>query len=135
MIKVYKTRGKDRVTQKVVEWLDDHHLVYEFIRRKDLTRENLKHILSLTDIGFEEIMVSSKRAYGIYERLTFDFEESTTEELISFLLGQKSLLKNPIIFDETHLCVGFNHEILSTFIPSIKNPKGCLRIQHRIYGK
>lgn len=130
VIKIYKTRSSDNVTKSVLGWLDSYQLSYEIMKRRSLTGADLKHILSLTDAGFEEIIVSSSRAYLAYRGIDFDFERSTIEQTIEFLLIHEELLRTPFIFDDTHLCIGFNKEDLRIFIPHVRNKKGRLRMEH-----
>lgn len=121
MIKIYGNQGNNKVMRQVLEWFLNHALPFKSLQRQDLSSQDLKHILSLTDGGFVEIMVSDYQAQKLYRNLTFDFEELSTEELIDFILKHPRLLRTPLVFDEKRLCIGYDTEGFRAFMKG-RNP-------------
>ena len=120
MIKVYKNRGYDALFNKATAWLDKYRLPYKVVTQTNLLYGDLKHILSLSDGGFEEIMISQLKAKKLYETLPKNFEELNTEEMLNLLLANQKFLRTPLIFDDKHLSVGYNPEAIRTFIPRVR---------------
>jgi arsenate reductase-like glutaredoxin family protein len=123
MIREYRNNGNSQATRKVEVWLESHSLSYEVITYKNLTVKDLQHILSLTNNGFEEIMVSRHRAPKLYSSFDFNFDTATTEEIFNFLFKHQKLLKSPIVFNNQHLCVGYNLDSLYPFLPKKRKNK------------
>jgi len=120
MIKIYINRGRDATVKKVLAFLDSYQISYSFIGGKTLCREDLKKMLSLTELGFEEILVSVDRARRVYSKVSFDFEHATTEQLLSYILENQDLLRTPIVFSDKCLSVGYDQEGLRAFLPKLK---------------
>lgn len=119
MIKIYKNRS-DAQYSRVTRWLEGFHLPYKVISQTGLLHEDLKHILHLTDGGFEEILVSKEKAPKIYEMVPENFYEMRVDEVIHYLLTHQKLLKSPLAFDENHLLVGYNSEKIRVFVPRVR---------------
>lgn len=119
MLKIYKSKN-DEPFKRSICWLDKFKIPYKIITKTELLFEDLKQILSLSDKGFEEILVSKKKGPRVYNTLPENFDEMHVEELIEFLLRHQSVLKTPIIFDESHLLIGYNSEAIRVFAPRIR---------------
>lgn len=119
MIKIYKSKN-DAQFKRSIRWLDNFQIPYEIITKTGLLFEDLKQILSLSDKGFEEILVSKEKGTRVYSTLPENFDEMHVEELIEFLLNHQSVLKTPIIFDEHHLLIGYNSEAIRVFMRRIR---------------
>lgn len=120
MIKIYFNKGQNKLLNKTIEWIETELLTYELIPRRQLSSQHLKHILSMTDNGFEDILLSEYHAKKIYSYLDFDYESFSTNELIEFILHHQDILGAPIIFDENHLCVGYDTELFGEIFQKIK---------------
>ena len=79
-----------------------------------LTKDEIKEILSLTETGTDEIISTRSK---VYEKLDIDFDELTLSELVDIIEEHPSLLRRPLIFDETKFQVGFNEDEIHQFIP------------------
>jgi|GEM_PF-594152 len=126
MIKIYINRGRDSNVKKVLTFFDSYQLSYKFVGGKTLTREELKKILSLTDLGFEEILVSKSRAKQTYSKLSVNPERFTTGQFIDYILVNQELLRSPIVFNDNFLSVGFDQELLRTFVPKVRSRRKSL---------
>lgn len=119
MIKIYTSKN-DASFKRSTRWLDSFQIPYEIITKTRLRFEDLKHILYLSNKGFDDILVSKEKGTRIYSTLTENFDEMHVEELIKFLLNHQVVLKTPIIFDEHHLLIGYNSEAIRVFAPRIR---------------
>lgn len=102
--------------RKAKRWLDKLGLEY---REKNLfvtplTEEEIKYILERTENGTEDII--SKRSKVILEQ-GINIDEMTTNEIITFIQKNPSVLRRPIIIDEKRLQIGYNDEEIRVFIP------------------
>lgn len=116
MIKIYKNRN-DSQYKKATSWLERFNLPYVVVTKTGLLYDDLQHILHLSERGFEDILVSREQAPKVYQEITEDLHEKTVNEMIRYILNHQRLLKNPLIFDETHLSVGYNAESIRVFAP------------------
>ncbi|MCI3861377.1 ArsC/Spx/MgsR family protein [Lactococcus garvieae] len=120
MVKVYINRGRNKSAKQVLEYLEYYNIRHEVLAPQNLMMQDLKHVLTLTDEGFEDIMVSRYRAQNLYNNFDFDFDELTVEEMLCLIMKHQKLLKTPIVFDEIHLSIGYNLETLYVFRPNSK---------------
>ena len=71
-------------------------------------------MLALTERGVDDII--SKNS-DIYKELHINFDNITISETLSLINEHRSLIRRPIIIDETHLQIGFNDDEIRQFIP------------------
>lgn len=118
MIKVYSTSRSDKRAVKAFIWLDNHNLDYEILTKNNLNDKILIKLLSLSDKGFDEILVS-KTKIGENGRKFFELidDNITTLKMIEIILKNPTVLKTPIIFDEKRYLVGYNGEEIRMFLP------------------
>ena len=105
--------------RKAKEFLKEQDIPYteKNIFVNVLNENELKDILTKTENGTEDII--SKKSKIIKENKT-DINNMTIKELIAFIRENPSVLKRPIIVDETKLQVGYNSEEIRVFIPHEK---------------
>lgn len=115
MIVVYTSPGCASC-RKVKQWLKDRGL--EFIEKnifKTLLNDNeIKHLLIRSENGSDDIV--SKRS-KIIQSENIEIDDMTTDELISFIKKNPSVLKRPIILNEDNFQVGFDEDEISIFVP------------------
>ncbi len=115
MLKVY-TSASCSSCRKVKAWLKDKNI--PFVERNILTgvlnEEELKDILSKSENGTEDII--SKRC-KIMKDKKVDVDSMTIKQLISFIRENPTVLKRPIIVNDSLIQVGYNSEEIRTFIP------------------
>lgn len=116
MIRIYYSINSSS-SKKAISWLESIGVDISIKKVKDISREDLLHILYLTDRGFEDIL---KRRTSIKNKLRDLLEEAEEMEFskgIDFVLRHPELLRVPIIFDENKLLIGFHAENIRKFIP------------------
>lgn len=116
MIVVYTSPGCASC-RKVKKWLKDHNL--PFIEKNIFTtllnESEIKHLLSRSENGTDDIV--SKRS-KIMQDANIDLDSMTTGELVNFIRHNPSILKRPIVLNETIFQVGFDEEEIDAFIPA-----------------
>ena len=105
--------------RKAKEFLKEQDIPYteKNIFVNVLNENELKDILTKTENGTEDII--SKKSKIIKENKA-DINNMTIKELIAFIRENPSVLKRPIMVDETKLQVGYNSEEIRVFIPHEK---------------
>lgn len=115
MIKLYVSASCTSC-RKAKAWLKENGLEFQErnIMSDPLTTDEITEILSLTETGTDEIISTRSK---VYEKLDIDFDELTLSELVDIIEEHPSLLRRPLIFDETKFQVGFNEDEIHQFIP------------------
>ena len=99
----------------------------------DINEKELRDILSKTENGTDDII--SNRSKVIKESHA-DIDNMTISELIAFIRKNPSILKRPIMVDDTKVQVGYNSEEIRVFIPHEKRVKewSCLKTDCPTYN-
>lgn len=115
MIKLYGSASCNSC-RKAKAWLEEQGLDFEErnIISDPLTKRELKAILALTETGTEEIIATRSK---VYNKFSFDFNDLSLNELVTVIEENPSLLKRPIVMDETKLQIGFSEDEIHQFIP------------------
>ena len=118
MIKIY-TAPSCSSCRKAKDFFKKEEIPYQEknIFVTDLNDAELKDILTKTENGTEDII--SKRSKIIKES-GVDVNNMTISELIAFIRKNPSVLKRPIMVDETKVQIGYNSEEIRVFIPHEK---------------
>ncbi len=103
--------------RKAKQWLQDHNIEFKEknIFSTLLKEEEIKNLLMRSENGSEDII--SKRSKIILEQ-KIDVEAMSTSELIRFIQKNPSVLKRPIMIDDSRFVVGYDDDEITTFIPS-----------------
>lgn len=119
MIKIYQKSNSNQSAERVVDWFKAREIPYQTISKTSLSKEDLMRVLSLSNEGFEEIIVSESKAPKLYSELrnACDLDHISTNEMIQFILQNQQLLRSPITFDDRRLLVGYNNDDIRTFLP------------------
>lgn len=112
MIRVYG-EDKEKSVQKCVNWMSTHHLSFERVTKKNVNKEIVIDILKLTEGGFDDCVKNGYHAA---------LNNCSFTEALNFIVKNPAILKEPILFSETKLVVGFQIEDLSVFLP--RNQRG-----------
>lgn len=112
MITLY-THIRNTSCRKALQWLATHQLnvTIRNTMRVRLTKNELRHILSLTENGTDDILRQGERTKGL------NFESMTVEKLLDTLIEQPHLLKNPLMVKGNTLLCGYSEEELRAFLP------------------
>lgn len=99
-------------------WLDVFSISYKMKSIRGITREELVKILSLTENGFEDIIIGNGTARAKHVRV-FIYRKSFNEA-VDFLIGNPEFLRVPIVLDQNKIQVGFTESQMRKFIPREK---------------
>lgn len=112
MLKIFikSSCGSSRMAKK---WLNQFHIDYKEENISRMTRDELIHIVSLSEFGFEELMVG-KTARATNARAFI--MELSFGEAIDFLLENPTILRSPLIVAENKLQIGYNDQEMGKFI-------------------
>lgn len=115
MIKIYTTpscsscrKAKKFFTEENIPYLEKNILV------TDLNENELRDILVKSENGTEDIISTRSK---IIKESGVDIDSMTINELIQFVRKNPSVLKRPIMVDESKIQVGYNEEEIRVFIP------------------
>ena len=99
----------------------------------DINEKELRDILSKTENGTEDIISTRSK---IIKEQHVDIDNMTISELINFIRNNPSVLKRPIMVDDTKVQVGYNSEEIRVFIPHEKRVKewACKKIDCPTYS-
>lgn len=102
--------------RKAKAWLEDQDLEFKEknIFHDPLSKEEIKHILSLTEEGTSELISYRSQAY---QALTEDIEDLSLNDLLDLFEQEPSLIRRPIILDDRRLQIGYNEEEIRCFLP------------------
>ncbi len=118
MIKIY-TSPSCSSCRKVKKWFKEQKIPYveKNIFAASLSENELKEILVKSENGTEDII--SQRSKVVKES-GVDLDSMTVKELIDFIRNNPSVLKRPIMVDDSKIQVGYNPEEITVFIPQAK---------------
>lgn len=118
MIKIYTTPSCSSC-KKVKKWFNDQEIpfVEKNIFAASINESELKDILSKSENGTDDII--SNRSKIIKEN-NIDVESMSLKDLIQFIRSNPSVLKRPIIVDDSKIQVGYNSDEIRAFIPHAK---------------
>ena len=102
--------------RKAKQWLEKHNIPYKErnIIADPLSRDEIVHILRMTEEGTEEIVSTRSKAF---QELNIDLDEISMNELIDLIEKNPSLLRRPIILDDRRMQVGYNEDEIRRFLP------------------
>ncbi len=118
MVKIY-TSPSCSSCRKVKKWFDDQQIPYieKNIFVATLNEKELMDILAKSENGTEDIISPRSK---IVKESGVDIDSMTIKELIAFIKENPSVLKRPIMVDDTKMQVGYNSEEITVFIPHAK---------------
>ena len=135
MIKIYTApschsckKAKDFFKKEEIPYQEKNILVTE------LNEGELKDILSKTENGTEDIISTRSK---IIKESHADIDNMTISELIAFIRANPSVLKRPIMVDDSKIQVGYNPEEIRVFIPHEKRVAewSCRKVDCPTYNK
>lgn len=102
--------------RKARAWLEENDI--EFKERNiftdELTVDEIKEILSLTENGTEDIVSTRSKAFS---ELDVELSELPLNDFFELVQEQPGLLRRPIIIDERRLQIGYNEDEIRRFLP------------------
>lgn len=112
-VKLYGAQCKS--SRKAIDWFEKNNIdyIYRNVNRDPLSIDEIKHILSLTENGTEDILSKNSKTY---KKLNLNFADLSLSELFEYVERYPELLRKPIMFTNDKLQIGFN-ESIRQFIP------------------
>lgn len=105
-----------RASRQAISWFEYYGIKVHKRRVEQISKGELKHILSLSETGFPEILKkptgTGTRIHTVNQKL----HNMGFEEAIDLILENKDILKVPLIFDDYRLAIGYNTDTIRTFI-------------------
>ncbi|MBM9832287.1 Spx/MgsR family RNA polymerase-binding regulatory protein [Enterococcus faecalis] len=101
--------------RKARAWLTRHHVPFKEhnIMTSPLTADELKHILSLTENGTDDLISTRSK---IFQKLNVEVDDLSISELINLIEEYPSLLRRPILLDQKRMQIGFNEDEIRAFL-------------------
>lgn len=117
--KLYLYKKKDDLSIKKVEkWLRNYNLQYEIITPQTITKSIVYHMLTCSEKGFSEILVSKIKAEKVWQcHSSVEMDRLTVAEMVQEIIKDPLLLRAPILFNQEKLLAGYNSEEIRKFIP------------------
>ena len=115
MIQIYTTPSCASC-RKAKKWFDQYKIPYseKNIFSIKLSKEDIFKMLANSENGFEDIISTRSK---IFKEMQLDPDTMSVQELVDFIINYPSVLKRPIILNETELQVGYNNEDITIFLP------------------
>ena len=115
MIQIYTTPSCSSC-RKAKKWFDDHRIEYreKNIFNIKLTRDDIVLMLKNTESGFDDIISTRSK---VFQEKNLNIEEMSMRDLTNFIIENPSVLRRPIIIEDTKMQVGYNEDEIRTFIP------------------
>lgn len=115
MIKLF-TQTSCNSSRKARQWLRDHEVQFEEQNMTKVapTPAELKHILSLTENGIDDIISTRSRAYP---KIAAQLPNMSLNDTLAMLCAEPRLLRWPIIVDAHKVQIGFNDDEIRQFVP------------------
>jgi len=115
MIQIYTTPSCASC-RKAKKWFDQYKIPYseKNIFSIRLSKEDIYKMLANSENGFEDIISTRSK---IFKEKKLDPESMSVQSLVEFIIENPSVLKRPIIINESELQVGYNNEDITIFLP------------------
>ena len=115
MIQIYTTPSCASC-RKAKKWFDQYNIPYseKNIFSIKLSKDDIYRMLANSENGFEDIISTRSK---VFKEKHLDPDNMSINELVSFIIDNPSVLKRPIIINETELQVGYNNEDITIFLP------------------
>lgn len=103
--------------RKAKQWLKDNDM--KFIEKNIFTtllkEEEIKYLLQRTENGTEDIISTRSKAF---QELKCNLDDFSVKELVDFIQKNPSVMKRPIIVNESSFVVGYDDDEITAFVPS-----------------
>ena len=102
--------------RKAKKWFEKYNIPYseKNIFSIKLGKEDIFRMLANSENGFEDIISTRSK---VFKEKHLDPDNMSINELVNFIIDNPSVLKRPIIINETELQVGYNNEDITIFLP------------------
>lgn len=102
---------------KAKAWLKENQLEYveKNIQSTLLNKEEIKYLLQRCPNGTEDIISTRSKAF---KQLDENMDDLSINDLVDFIQENPTVLKRPIIMDNSSFVVGFDNDEITAFVPS-----------------
>lgn len=102
--------------RKAKSWLEEHDIPFteKNVFTEQITDEELKSILQLTENGTKEIISQRSQAF---RELDLDIEDMSLGKVLKLIQQHPGIMRRPILVDDKRLLVGYNEEDIRCFLP------------------
>lgn len=99
------------------QWFRKHKIEIKRKRIDLISKEELIHVLSLSDSGFINILKHERNTRKEYENQKKLVLNMNFNDALDYILAHKTMLMSPIVCDENKLLIGYNSDKIREFIP------------------
>ena len=103
--------------RKAKQWLKDNEM--KFVEKNIFTtllkEEEIKYLLQRSENGTEDIISTRSKAF---QNLNRDLEDISVKELIEIIRENPSILKRPIMINESSFVVGYDDDEITALVPA-----------------
>lgn len=103
--------------RKAKQWLKDNDM--KFVEKNIFTtllkEEEIKYLLQRSENGTEDIISTRSKAF---QNLNRDLEDISVKELIEIIQENPSILKRPIMINESSFVVGYDDDEITALVPA-----------------
>ena len=119
MIKIYSSPSCSSC-RKVKAWFNKEKIPYTEVNilKEKLTEEDLKEMLEKSLDGTDEIISTRSK---IFKEQHINVDSMSIKALLAFIQENPSILKRPIIVDDSKIQVGYNSDEIEIFEREKKN--------------
>jgi regulatory protein spx len=96
--------------------LADYHIPYveKNLYSNQLDQKEIKYLLSRCENGTSDLIATRSKKY---KELNGALEDMSTNELVSFIQENPSILKRPILLSPDSIVIGYDEDEITTFVP------------------
>lgn len=105
-----------KMSRQAAAWFNDYEVQVKKKRIEQISRADLKHILSLSENGFSDILKSARGSGTRIQTLRDYIKSLSFDEAVDCLMDHLDILRVPIVFDEHRLAIGYNSETIRMFL-------------------
>lgn len=115
MIQIYTTPSCASC-RKAKKWFEKYQIPYaeKNIFSIKLSKTDIFKMLENAENGFDDIISTRSK---IFKEKKLDPDTMSVQALVDFIIDYPSVLKRPIIINESELQVGYNNEDITIFLP------------------
>lgn len=115
MIQIYTTPSCASC-RKAKKWFDQFNIPYyeKNIFSIKLSKDDIYKMLANSENGFDDIISTRSK---VFKEKKLEPDNMLVDEMIEFIIKNPSVLKRPIIINESELQVGYNNEDITIFLP------------------
>ena len=114
MVTIYTTSSCSSC-RKAIAWLKENNIPFKEknIFTERITISDIRFMLKNTENGYDDIISTRSK---VFTENNLDLDSMKTSELEKLILDNPSILRRPIIVDDTRVQIGYNDDDIRVFI-------------------